>query len=175
MNIAILLLGVLAATLLLFGGCAAACVGLAAQDLDEAFDLDLDSSSEGSTTDEVIGAGLLAVINGILLYIGAGLAFAARRTSTCFIIVGLFLVSVGIVIDTWSAFAAAYYLALVLTIAATVISIIAWKQDADARKRLMATSGDNNIPTMVETDLLTSNHPDQKVLFPYRRFDFMWK
>ena len=132
MKLASLILGVLAATFLLFGGCAAVCTGLTAQSIGEKLDWDPDASGEGSSTDEIIGAGFLAVISSLLLYIGAGLAFAARRTSTVFIAVGLIFLLGGVSVDNASAFNFAYWPSLILAIAATIVSIIAWRREQES-------------------------------------------
>ena len=76
-----LILGLIAATMLFFGGSCGYVFGSVGVSFEESFDTELDNEDGSSTTEDVQGAGAFAVVVAILLYVGAGLAKVAFRTS----------------------------------------------------------------------------------------------
>ena len=126
MKLAALIIGIFSATIVLFGGCAGACTGVFFSEVEESLEADFDEGSEGSSIEEVTGGGLIAILAGVLLYIGSALTFATRKTSTIVNGIGTLLVLFAIVADTWSAFAAAYYIGLVLAGVSTGLLTMVW-------------------------------------------------
>ena len=112
-----LILGLIAATMLLFGGACGFVFGSVAGGFEDAFDTKVDESEDGvtSTTEDVSSAGAFAVVVAIFLYVGAGIAKVAFKTSTALLSLSLVLIIMLVAVDTTSLFAAFYYLALVLT------------------------------------------------------------
>ena len=122
-----LILGLIAATMLLFGGACGYVFGSAAESFEDAFDVDVSESKDGvtSTTEDVSSAGGFAVFVAIFLYVGAGLAKVAFKTSTVLLSLCVVLIIMLVVVDTTSLFAVFYYLALVLTAVGVILMSIA--------------------------------------------------
>ena len=128
MRTATLILGLIAATMLFFGGCTAFVTGSVFEGVEEAFGTDLDDPDDGvtSTTEDVAGAGGFAVFVAILLFVGGGLARVALKTSLVIFVLAMPMVIGLVVVDTTSLFAAFYYLAIVLVGISVVLMAIAY-------------------------------------------------
>ena len=115
MRTATLVIGIVSATLLLFGGVAGACTGAVFETVEEMAGEDLEDADGGvtSTTEDVLGAGIFAFFLAFFLDIAAGLAKAALKTSTALFILGFLGCIWLVVIDTTSAFATVYYICVV--------------------------------------------------------------
>ena len=137
MRTATLILGLIAATMLLFSGCSAFVTGSIFGGVEEAFGTELDDPDDGvtSTTEDVSGAGGFAVFVAILLYLGAGLARVALKTSLALLILIMPMATGLVVVDTTSLFAAFYYLAIVLVGAGVVLMAIAYIKSRSTRTR----------------------------------------
>ena len=135
MRTATLILGLIAATMLLFSGCSAFVTGSIFGGVEEAFGTELDDPDDGvtSTTEDVSGAGGFAVFVAILLYLGAGLARVALKTSLALLVLAMPMVIGLVVVDTTSLFAAVYYLAIVLVGTGVVLMAIAYIRSRRAR------------------------------------------
>ena len=114
---AAMILGLIAAAFLMITGCTAYLTGATFEAFDEAFEgartMEGDES-EGSTSEEISLAGSLALIIAIVLFVGAGLAKATWKPSFALLIGALLGLVLLVTIDTWSLFAAVYYLGIVL-------------------------------------------------------------
>ena len=112
---ATLIFGLIAATMLFFGGCTAFVTGSFFEGVEEVFDTELDDPDSGftSTTEDVSTAGAFAIFIAILLYLGAGLAKVALKTSLALLVFAVPMLVGLVVVDTTSLFATAYYIALV--------------------------------------------------------------
>ena len=128
MRTATLILGLIAATILLFGGCSAYVTGSFFEGVEEIFETELDEPDGGvtSTTEDVSNAGGFAIFTAILLYLGAGLARAALKTSFALLVLTMFMLIGLVVIDTTSLFAAFYYLATALVATSVILMGIAY-------------------------------------------------
>ncbi len=145
MRTATLILGLIAATMLLFSGCSAFVTGSIFEGVEEAFGegvedglgTELDDPDDGvtSTTEDVSGAGGFAVFVAILLYLGAGLARVALKTSLALLILIMPMAIGLVVVDTTSLFAAFYYLAIVLVGTGVVLMAIAYIKSRSTRTR----------------------------------------
>ena len=135
MRTATLILGLIAATMLLFGGCSAFVTGSFFEGVEEAFDAELDDAGDGitSTTEDVSSAGGFAIFVAILLYLGAGLARVALKTSLALLALAMPMVIGLVIVDTTSLFAAFYYLAMVLVGTGVVLMAIAYIRSRRAR------------------------------------------
>ena len=135
MRTATLILGLIAATMLLFSGCSAFVTGSFFEGVEEAFGTELDDPDDGitSTTEDVSGAGGFAVFVAILLYLGAGLAKVALKTSLVLLVLAMPMAIGLVVVDTTSLFAAFYYLAIVLVGTGVVLMAIAYVKSRRAR------------------------------------------
>ena len=82
-----MVIGLVAATLLLIGGCSGFVFGSAGEAFEEAFETELDEPNDGitSTTEDVSNAGAFAIV----LFLGAGLARVALRTSLVLLIAAM--------------------------------------------------------------------------------------
>ena len=116
MRTAALVIGLVTAFFLLFGGMLGACTG-AVFDVTEEVVGELDDSDDGvtSTTEDVLGAGVFAVFIAFILFIGAGLAKVALKTSTILMILVFLGCLILIAIDTTSVFAVVYYISIITT------------------------------------------------------------
>lgn len=125
-----MVLGLIAATLLLLGGCVGYVTGSAAQSFEEAFDTEVSDSSDGitSTTEDVVNAGAFAVLISILLFLGSGLAKVALKTSLVLLVIILPMLIGLVATDTTSLFAATYYLAIILTGTGVVLMFLAYRR-----------------------------------------------
>ena len=135
MRTATLILGLIAATMLLFGGCSALVTGSFFEVVEEAFETELDDADDGitSTTEDVSAAGGFAMFVAILLYLGAGLARVALKTSLALLVLAMPMVIGLVVVDTTSLFAAFYYLAIILVGTSVVLMAIAYIRSRRAR------------------------------------------
>ena len=121
-----MILGLIAATFLLLGGCSGFVFGAVVTSAEEAFDVEVDS--EGSSPTEVQDAGSLAILVSFVLFVAGGLAKVALRTSLTLLTVCA-VMAVGLIsIDSFSLFAATYYLALLLTGTGCVLMVLAWRR-----------------------------------------------
>ena len=127
-----MVLGLIAATLLLITGCVGAFVGTLGEGVEEAFDTEL-SSGEGSTPSEVSSAGSGAMVVAVLLFVGAGLARVATKTSLVLLLVTLASIIGVAATDPWSIFAFVYWLAvLVVGIAVVLMALAYWRGRSSA-------------------------------------------
>ena len=135
MRTATLILGLIAATMLLFSGCSAFVTGSIFEGVEEAFGTELDDTDDSitSTTEDVSGAGGFAVFVAILLYLGAGLARVALKTSLALLVLAMPMAIGLVVVDTTSLFAAFYYLAIVLVGVGVILMAIAYVKSRRAR------------------------------------------
>ena len=103
--------------------------------VEEAFGTELDDPDDGitSTTEDVSGAGGFAVFVAILLYLGAGLAKVALKTSLVLLVLAMPMAIGLVVVDTTSLFAAFYYLAIVLIGTGVILMAIAYVKSRRAR------------------------------------------
>ena len=137
--------------ILLFGGipgCAVGATFVAVEDFaEEVFDEDLElddpnDPSYVSTTDDVTNAGIFAIFLSIVLFIGAGLARVATKTSLVMPAVVFALLIRVIVLDTTSVFAIAYYLSILLTLVCVILMAIAyWRLRRPAQTSAIITFG----------------------------------
>ena len=120
-------LGIIAAFLLLVGGCAGYLTGSVFETVEEITGEEVESGDGGSTTEEVEGAGGVAMLVAVYLFVASGLTRVLLRTST--VMLGLSLpMLLGIVItDSTSIFAVTYYLALLLMGICTFLMIRVWR------------------------------------------------
>ena len=121
-----LVLGLIAATFLMLGGCAGYVFGAFAGGVEEAFEIE--AEGEGSTTKEVTDAGALALVVAIFLFVAAGLAKVALRMSLVMLALSLPMLIGLIVVDTYSLFAVTYYLAVVLVGICCILMFLAWRR-----------------------------------------------
>lgn len=123
-----MVIGLVAATLLLIGGCSGFVFGSAGEAFEEAFETELDEPNDGitSTTEDVSNAGAFAIVVAIVLFLGAGLAKVALRTSLALLIAAMPMLIGLVAVDTTSLFAATYYLAILLVGAGVVLMSIAY-------------------------------------------------
>lgn len=127
MRTATLVLGLIAATMLLFSGCTAYVAGGFFGAVEDAFDMEADDPDDiTSTSEDIENAGAFAVVVAIFLFVAAGLAKAALKTSLALLLLG-FPMLIGLVsVDTTSLFAAFYYLAIVLVGTGIILMAIAY-------------------------------------------------
>ena len=92
-------------------------------------EMDEDSNSATSTTEDVLGAGALAVFVSFLLIIGAGLAKAALKTSTAMIIASFIGSVIVVLVDTTSVFGLVYYPAVLVTGICSVLMVLAIRRE----------------------------------------------
>ena len=114
MRITALVLGLIAAAMVLIAGCGGFVFGSCAVSFEEAFEIEEDSNGATSTSSDVQSAGAVAILFSIPMFVGAGIAMVALRTSLALLVVSFLLALVLVFIDTTSVFAALYYLAIVL-------------------------------------------------------------
>ena len=126
MSTTTLILGLIAAVFLLIGGCSAFVFGTVAVSVEEAFEVETDD--EGVTSEDVQGAGSFAIVVSIFLFLAAGLAKVALRTSLVLLLLAMPMLIALVVIDATSLFAATYYLAILLTGTCCVLMFIAWRR-----------------------------------------------
>ena len=121
--------------MLFFGGCSAFVTGSFFEGVEEVFDTELDKADDGitSTTEDVSSAGGFAIFVAILLYIGAGLAKVALKTSLALLVVAMPMLIGLVVVDTTSLFAAFYYLTTALVGVGVVLMAIAYIRSRRAR------------------------------------------
>lgn len=115
----------IAAVILLFGGIAGCSTGAVFEGAEEVFG-ELDESNQGSTTEEVFSAGAWAILVSIVLFLGGGLARVATKTSLFLLVVAMPMLIGVIALDTWSAFAVAYYLSTLMTAVGVVLMALAY-------------------------------------------------
>lgn len=120
----------IAAILLFFGGIAGCTTGGVFEGIEEVFESELDDPDQGvtSTTEDVFGAGALAIVTSIALFLGAGLARVATKTSLLLLIVSMMMLIRVVVLDTTSVFAVAYYLSTLMTgVGVILMSLAYWR------------------------------------------------
>ena len=102
--------------------------GSAGEAFEEAFETELDEPNDGitSTTEDVSNAGAFAIVVAIVLFLGAGLAKVALRTSLALLIAAMPMLIGLVAVDTTSLFAATYYVAILLVGAGVVLMSIAY-------------------------------------------------
>ena len=127
-----MILGLIAATMLLMGGCSGFVFGSCALALEESLEIEETAEGATSTSADVGGAGALALFVAIILYVGAGLARAAHKTSLGFLIVSMLLLIVLVLIDTTSLFAMVYYLSIVLVGVCIILMFLAFRRESGA-------------------------------------------
>ena len=126
-----LVLGLIVATLLLIGGCAGYVFGGFATGVEDAFEIETDTSDGvTSTSEDVETAGALALLVAMFLFLGAGLAKVALRTSLALLVLVMPMLIGLVAIDTTSLFAVIYYLAILLIGTCCVLMFIAWRREA---------------------------------------------
>ena len=129
MRTAAMIIGLIMGVFLFIGGALGTCTGAFFEGAEEILGEDLDAESEGSTTEEIASAGALAVFVAFILLIGAGLAKVALKTSTILMAIS-FLGCVSVVaIDSWSAFAFVYWLALIVAAICSALMVMAWRKE----------------------------------------------
>ena len=126
MTTATLILGLIAGIMLFLGGCSAAFTGTVAQGIEETFGVEESSEGTTSTTDDVANGGVFAIIISIVLFLGAGLAKAALKTSLVILILVMPMLFGLVAVDTTSLFASFYYLAIPLVGTGIVLMSIAY-------------------------------------------------
>ena len=114
------------AFVLLFGGIAGCTTGAVFEGLEEVFDEELDDSSQGTSTEEGFEAGAWAILVSIVLFLGAGLARVATKTSLFLLIVTMPMLIGIVVLDTTSVFAVAYYLSTLMTAVGVILMALAY-------------------------------------------------
>lgn len=129
------ILGLIAAFVLLVGGCSGYAVGSCFSELETALETEIADESEGSTPEEVESAGAFAIIVAIYLFAAAGLVRILLRTSTIMLALSIPMLLGLIVTDATSIFAATYYLALILVVICTVQMVMVWRADKLAPSR----------------------------------------
>ena len=87
-----------------------------------------------STTEDVTNAGAFAIFTAILLYLGAGLAKVALKTSLALFVFTMLMLVGMVVVDTTSLFATAYYIALVFVGVGVILMGIAYIGARRARR-----------------------------------------
>lgn len=126
---ATMVIGLVAATVLFFGGTLGCIAGHAFESFEEVFDEELNEPDDPgfvSTTGEVADAGAWAMVISVFLFIGAGLARVAVRISLVMLTVAVPMLIGVIVLDTTSAVATAYYLATLLILICVVLMFVAY-------------------------------------------------
>ena len=123
-----LILGLIAATLLLIGGCGGFVFGTFATAVEESFEIEDDG--DGVTSEEVSSAGASAILVAIFLYVAAGISKVAHRTSLVLLLLTMPML-IGLIVTDWSSvFAATYYLGFLLTGVCCILMFIAWRKSA---------------------------------------------
>ena len=133
-----LILGLIAATIMLLGGTGGFIAGSFLGGLEEAFGTEsTENGSDGiSTTEDIAAAGAFAIVIAILLYVGAGLAKVTLKISTILLALSLSLCIIVVSVDTTSLFAAFYFLALTLTAVCVVLMLITGFKSSRASKEI---------------------------------------
>ena len=130
MRTATLVIGLVMGIFLFIGGAAGAACGGVMEGAEEVFgEMDEDLNSATSTTEDVLGAGALAVFVSFILLIGAGLAKAALKTSTAMIIISFLGSIIVVLVDTTSVFAIVYYPAVLVTGICSVLMALAIRRE----------------------------------------------
>ena len=122
----------IAAFVLFFGGIAGCTTGAFFEGVEEVFEEEVDESSQGSTTEEVFEAGAWAIVVSIVLFIGGGLARVATKTSLFLLVVAMPMLIGVIALDTWSVFAVAYYLSTLMTGVGVILMALAYRRGPPA-------------------------------------------
>lgn len=120
-------LGIIAAFLLLVGGCAGYVTGSVFEVVEDVTGEEFDDDGEGSTTEEVEGAGGAAMAVAVYLFVASGLTRVLLRTSTVMLALSLPMLLGIVITDTTSIFAVTYYLALLLNGICTFLMIQVWR------------------------------------------------
>ena len=126
-----MVIGLIAAIFLLLGGCSGYVFGSVAESIDETFDIE--SESDGASSSEVSMAGSFAMLVALFLFLAAGLARVALRTSFVLLVLGIPMLIGVLSIDAVSLFAVTYYLALLLTGTGAVLMFLEWRRQPDQK------------------------------------------
>ncbi len=132
---ATMVIGLLAATFLFIGGCAGSVSAITFGSFEEAFGVEEDRNSEGSTTEEIKEAGTMAMAVSFVLFLGAGLAKVAVKTSLLLLIIAMPMVIGLAMVDSWSLFAFAYYFAILMVgVSIVLMSVTYWRRRRASRQ-----------------------------------------
>ena len=130
---ATMIIGLMAAVFLFIGGCAGGLFGITVGSFEDAFDQKIDS--EGSTTKEVEDAGTWAMVVSFVLFLGAGLAKVAVKTSLFLLVITMPMVVGLAMVDSWSLFAFAYYFAILMVgVGIVLMSVAYWRRRRASRQ-----------------------------------------
>lgn len=122
-----MVIGLIAAILLLIGGCTGYLAGGFFGAAEEAFDMELDDPNDGtSSTEDVETAGGFAILVSFVLFLGAGLARVATKTSLFLLIITIPMLIGLVATDSTSLFAATYYLAILMVGTGIVLMAVAY-------------------------------------------------
>ena len=124
-----LILGLISATMLLFGGCSGFVFGSCASAAEQAFEIEETAEGGTSTSEDVGIAGGFALFVAIILYVGAGLARVAHKTSLGILIVTMLMLIGLVMTDATSLFAVSYYLSIVLVGVCIVLMLLAFRRE----------------------------------------------
>ncbi len=116
----------IAAFVLFFGGIAGCTTGAFFEGVEEVFEKEVEDSNQGSTTEEVFTAGAWAIVVSIVLFLGGGLARVATKTSLLLLVAAMPMLIGVVALDTWSAFAVAYYLSTFMTGVGVILMALAY-------------------------------------------------
>ena len=122
MTTTVLVLGLIAATVLLIGGC---------------YNYALSSVTVSVEEKEIHEAARLALIVANFLVVAAVLAKAAFKTSSALLAISLPMLIVSILKDTYTLFVVAYYLALILTGVCLILIFLEWRRRRRGEKTPM--------------------------------------
>ena len=122
-----MVIALLAATLLFFGGCTGYLFGATVGVVDETFGIE--DTNEGAAPSDISNAGGNAMFVALLLFIIAGLAKLALRTSLALLVLA-FLLSLALVATDYSSlFAITYYFAIVTTAICICLLALVYRQN----------------------------------------------
>ena len=88
----------------------------------------METDEEGTTSEDVQVAGAFALLVSIFLFVAAGLAKVAMRTSLALLALSVPMLLGLVFVDPTSLFAVTYYLGLILIGICTVLMFLAWRQ-----------------------------------------------
>ena len=127
-------IGLIAATVLLIGGCSGFFFGATFGAFNEAFDIEEETDDGTSSTEDVANAGGFAILVAFVLFLGAGLARVAVKTSLALLIATLPMLFGLIGVDWSSLFAASYYFAILMTSVCIILMGMAyWRRRQSPR------------------------------------------
>ena len=123
---ATMIICLIGAFVLLFGGIAGCTTGAVFEGAEEIFETEFDDQARGTSTEEGFEAGAWAILVSIVLFLGAGLARVATKTSLFLLIVTMPMLIGIVVLDTTSVFAVAYYLSTLMTAVGVILMALAY-------------------------------------------------